>query len=74
MGIMMSKDEDRNSELNRRISADLRARAQDSRRDDPDYVDDSEYVKDTKKTGKFTWVWIVLIILAIISLICIFFI
>ena len=74
MGIMMSKDEDRNSELNRRISADLRARAQDSRRDDPDYVDDAEYVKDTKKTGKFTWVWIVLIILAIISLICIFFI
>lgn len=49
MGIMMSKDEDRNSELNRRISADLRARAQSSEREDPDYVEDSNYVKDTKK-------------------------
>lgn len=74
MGIMMSKDTDRNSELNERISADLRARAQSSRRDDPDGVDDAEYIKDTKKTGKFTWVWIILIVLAIISLICIFFI
>lgn len=74
MGIMMSKDMSRNSELNERISADLRARAQSSERDDPDYVDDSAYVKDTKKTGKFTWVWIVLVVLAIISLICIVFI
>lgn len=74
MGIMMSKDLDRNSELNERISADLRARAQSSRYDDPDYVDDAEYVKNTKKTGRFSWVWIVLIVLAIISLICIIFI
>lgn len=74
MGIMMSRDEDRNSELNRRISADLRARTQSSEREDPDYVEDSNYVKDTKKTGKFTWVWIVLIVLAIISLACILFI
>ena len=35
MGVMMSRDEDR-SELNRRISADLRARAQSERRHDPD--------------------------------------
>lgn len=73
MGVMMSRDEDR-SELNRRISADLRARAQSERRHDLDYVDDSNYVKDTKKTGRFTWIWIVLIVLAIISLFCIFFI
>lgn len=73
MGVMMSRDEDR-SELNRRISADLRARAQSERRHNPDYVDDSNYVKDTKKTGRFTWIWIVLIVLAIISLFCIFFI
>ena len=73
MGVMMSRDEDR-SELNRRISADLRARSQSERRHDLDYVDDSNYVKDTKKTGRFTWIWIVLIVLAIISLFCIFFI
>lgn len=74
MGIMMTKDQDRNSELNDRITADLRARAQSSSRQDPDYVDDSAYIKDTKKTGKFTWVWIVLVALALISLICIIFI
>lgn len=73
MGIMVSKDMNRDSELNRRISADLRSRAQSSR-DDIDGVEDSAYVKDTKKTGKFTWVWIVLIVLAIISLACIIFI
>lgn len=70
MGIMVSKDMNRNSELNQRISADLRSRAQRSR-EDIDGVEDSAYVKNTKKTGKFTWVWIILIILAIISLICI---
>lgn len=73
MGIMMSKDMERNSELNERISADLRARAQSSR-DNVDGVEDSAYVKDTKKTGKFTWVWIVLIVLAIIAIGCILFI
>lgn len=73
MGIMMTKETDRNAELNRRISADLRARAQ-SARDDVDGVEDSEYIKDTKKTGKFTWVWIVLIVLAVLSLCCIIFI
>lgn len=73
MGIMMSKDMDRNSELNERISADLRARAQRSR-DDVDGVEDSAYVKDTKKTGKFSWVWIVLIVLAIAAIGCILFI
>lgn len=74
MGIMMTKDQERNSELNDRITADLRARAQSSSRQDPDYVNDSAYVKDTKKTGKFTWVWIVLIVLAVIALGCILFI
>ncbi len=74
MGIMMTKDINRSSDLDDRIAADLRTRAQSSRRDDIDGVDDSAYVKDTKKTGKFTWVWIVLIILAIISLFCIIFI
>ena len=73
MGIMVTKD-DENSELDRKISADLRARAQSERRHDPDYVEDAAYMKDTKKTGKFTWVWILLVVLAVIALICIVFI
>ena len=73
MGIMVSKDET-NSDLDRRISADLRTRAQKSAHKDPDYVDDAVYIEGTKKTGKFTWVWWVLIVLAAISLLCIIFI
>ena len=73
MGIMVSNDLEKNSELNRRISSDLRARTQSmERKSDPDF-EDSAYIEGTKKTGKFTWVWIVLIVLAIISLISILF-
>lgn len=72
MGIMTTNDLDRDTELNRRISADLRSRAQSmEKRSDPGFAEDSTYIEGTKKTGKFTWIWIVLIILAIISLICI---
>lgn len=74
MGIMMSRDLDNNSELNRRIASDLRERTQSSTRRDPDFEEDSAYVEGTKKTGHFGWIWIVLIVLAIISLICIIFI
>lgn len=73
MGIMVSNDRNRNSELNQRISADLRQRMQSSSQT-PDYVEDSNYVKNTEKTHRFGWVWILLIVLAIISLICIIFI
>lgn len=71
MGIMMTKDTNDNSEIDRRISADLRARAQQSSFATRDDVEDSAYVEGTEKTNKFTWIWIILIILAIISLVCI---
>lgn len=73
MGIMTSKDINNNSELNRRIASDLRVRTQSMAQYDDE--EDEEYrPTETKKTGRFTWVWIVLIVLAIISLICIAFI
>lgn len=72
MGIMVQKNDD-NSKLNDMINADLRERAErTSKQMDPDYVEDSDYAKDLKKTGRFAWIWAVLIILAIISLIIIF--
>ena len=75
MGITVSKDLENSSELNRRISSDLRARTVSmEQRNDPDFEDDSAYIEETKKTGKFTWVWIILIILAAISLFSILFI
>lgn len=73
MAIIVSKDDDKNNPLNARINADLREKMAETAKisDDPDLVDDSEYTKDLKKTSKFGWVWIVLIILALISLVII---
>lgn len=74
MGIMINKEDDKNNDLEQRISADLRARAVKMAPDTEvtDFENDSEYVRDTKKTGRFAWVWIVLVVLAIISLVIIF--
>ena len=75
MGVIVNKENSKDDELTCRIDADLRAKMEASSKvtDDetPDLVDDSEYVKDYKKTSKFGWVWIVLIVLAILSIISI---
>ncbi len=76
MGILVSKDEDENSVLQERINADLRERIQkqsgEEDNNDKDFAEDSEYVKQLQKTGRFSWVWFVLVILAIISLVFMF--
>lgn len=74
MGVIVNKENDKNNELSQRINADLRARAVVEKEDkkEPDFINDSEYVKDFQKTSKFGWVWIILIALAIVSLIFIF--
>lgn len=69
MGIIVNKENDKNNDLTRRIDADLREKVQTSSKTDPDLAEDSDYTKDLKKTNKFGWIWPVLIILAIISLI-----
>ena len=74
MGIIVNK-ENSNDEITRRINADLRTKMDGTgliEGETPDLVDDSEYMKSFKKTGKFGWVWAVLIVLAILSLISIF--
>jgi hypothetical protein len=84
MGVIVNKEDDKNDELTRRINADLRSKMYGNSNDDgeddgsglkgnpdPDFAEDSEYMKDFKKTGKFGWVWIVLIVLAIISIVSI---
>ncbi|MBR3138177.1 hypothetical protein IKG41_02420 [Candidatus Saccharibacteria bacterium] len=74
MGIIVNK-ENQNDELSRRISADLRTKMTEGvgviDGDEPDLIDDSEYVKNFKKTSKFGWIWIVLILLAVASLVSI---
>ena len=72
MGVIVNKQDDKDSELSKRISADLRTRVVSSAEDkDVDLADDAEYMKDLKKTGRFGWIWPVLIILALLSLISI---
>lgn len=74
MGIMVNKEDNKNVDLERRISADLRNKAVETFDDGEvtDFASDSEYVRETTKTNRFAWVWIVLIVLAIISLVIIF--
>ena len=74
MGIMVSKDLEQKSELNRRIASDLRDRTWHAEQLRHSGYDDEVETVDTKKTGRFTWVWVVFIILAIIFFFCILFI
>lgn len=78
MGVIVNKENTKKSELTRRIDADLKAKqmatADIKGEADPDFAEDSEYVKNMKKTSKFGWVWIVLIVLAILSIIAMVFV
>lgn len=72
MGIMLSKEDDKNANLSRRIDADLRSRMEASAKlenGEMDAVEDSEYTKDLKKTGKFAWVPLVIIAAGVIMLV-----
>lgn len=72
MGILVEKDEDK-SELSRRINADLRERAvRSSKQEDVDLVEESEYLKNTNKTNRFSWFWFILVFLAAVALVVIF--
>lgn len=74
MGIIVNKNEEQD-ELSRRINADLRAKALETVEVDgteTDFAEDSEYLKNMKKTSKFSWMWGVLIVLAMLALIPIF--
>ena len=67
MGVIVHKETERKTELSDRIAADLRTRAKLESQDDPDLVEDSDYVRDYKKTGNFSWIWAVLVVGALIS-------
>ena len=74
MGILVQKDEE-NSRLQERIAADLHQRASESSKQvDFDGVEDSAMLEGTKKTNRFSWFWAILVVLALLSLLVIFFI
>ena len=59
MGVMVTKDEDENQALTRRINVDLREKVekvQVADGEDPDFIADSEYFGHYEKTGRFGWI------------------
>lgn len=78
MSIIVNKENNLDSELARRIDADLRAKLSgNSIEDDPepqtDFTEETEYMRDYQKTSRFSWLWIILIFLAAIASIAIIF-
>lgn len=74
MAVIVNKEDDENMELSARIGADLREKMAATDRsmgntEDPDMVEDADYVKDLQKTGRFAWVWMVLVAIAVVAII-----
>ena len=74
MGVIVNKENDKDTELARRIDADLRNKDASSAKGKKDtavtdFAEDAEYMKDLKKTGKFGWVWILLVAFVLLLLV-----
>ena len=53
MGIILTREDDKNADLTRRINADLKAKMESqSKMEDPDFVDGSAYMEDFLKKMK----------------------
>lgn len=63
MSLFIQQD-DKRSELQSRLASELQERAKQKilPTDSPDGVEDSQYIKGTKKTTSLAWVWVLLII------------
>lgn len=70
MALFVRQDENR-SQLQQRLATEIqdRARAKAKQVDQPDGVEDSQYIKGTKQTTSLAWVWLALAILALVSII-----
>jgi hypothetical protein len=71
MAIIVNRDENR-TELQKRIAKELTDKAKKKKAepaDMPDGVEDSAYVKDTKETTGWAWLWVLLAIAGVIALV-----
>jgi type VI protein secretion system component VasF len=68
MALFIQQNEDR-SKLQERLAAELREKAKKAQQEPattpPDGVHDSSYLKDTKKTTSFAWVWVVIVLFVV---------
>lgn len=71
MALFVRQDQER-SELQQRLAAELREKAKKRAEEDnklPDGVEDSAYLKGTKTTTSLAWVWILVVLLAIVTMV-----
>jgi len=74
MALFIQQNDNR-SKLQERLETELREKAKARADVDttlPDGVDDSSYLKGTKKTTTLAWVWIAIILLAVFGLLFFF--
>lgn len=66
MALFIKQEVDR-TELQKKITEELQSKAKksDELAKAPDLVDDSQYIKGTKKTTSLAWVWILILFLFI---------
>ncbi len=76
MGVIVHKEDSKENELTRRIDAELNRKMSENSKDisdkkDVDFAEDAEYMKDLKKTGKYGWVWVILVISVLLLLVAV---
>jgi type VI protein secretion system component VasF len=66
MGLFIQQDE--RTELQKKLAAELQDRARERSKlaNMPDGVDDSQYIKGTKKTTTLSWAWMAIVIAVVI--------
>jgi len=67
MGILIKLEDEQRTQLQQNIATELRqkAMAKSKQEDLPDGVDDSQFIKGTKKTTSLAWAWILILFAAV---------
>lgn len=70
MALFIRQNENR-TELQNKLAAELQEKAREKAKqaEMPDGVDDSQYIKGTKKTTSLAWAWLLLFIASVIIII-----
>lgn len=70
MALFIRQNENR-TELQNKLAAELQEKAREKAKqaEMPDGVDDSQYIKGTKKTTNLAWAWLLLFIASVIIII-----
>lgn len=66
------KQDDKRSDLQKRLSAEISGRGKKNALDltgDADGVKDSKYIEGTKKTTSLAWVWLLIVVAFVIFLV-----